>query len=191
MNKQRMEAFSDAVIAIVVTIMVLELRPPHGTSLAALRPLTPVFLAYALSFVYLMIYWNNHHHMMQAAKRVNGAVLWANAGLMFSLSLIPFVTAWMGENPFAHGPLFLYGMVLLLSAAAFTILQMTLLSLEGPDSLLARAVGTDRKGRLSLVLYTSGILLGLLWAPLSWLAFAIVAVIWLVPDSRIERALAR
>jgi uncharacterized membrane protein len=190
-TKGRLEAFTDGVLAIIITIMVLEMKVPHGAErFADLTPLLPVFLSYALSFVYIGIYWNNHHHMLQATHRVTGGILWANLLLLFCLSLIPFATAWMGENHFAPAPMALYGAVLLLSAIAYTILQAAIVRLHGAGSVLAKAVGTDRKGKASLVLYAAGI--GLAFA-IPWLAGAIyiaVALMWLVPDRRIERALA-
>ncbi len=191
MNKNRMEAFSDGVIAIIITVMVLGLRVPQGPELAALLPLGPVFLSYVLSFINLGIYWNNHHHLLQASERVDGRVLWANLHLLFWLSLVPFVTAWMGENAFAAVPVAAYGIVLLLAAIAYTILSGALISLHGKDSVLATAIGGDLKGRISLVLYAVAILLTVVN---SWLAFAlyiVVAIIWLVPDQRIERTMVR
>lgn len=190
MNKNRMEAFSDAVLAIIITIMVLEMKVPHGTDFAALRPLLPVFLTYILSFIYLGIYWNNHHHMLHVTQHVSGAILWANLHLLFWLSLFPFVTGWMGENHFAVLPTALYGVVLLMAAVAYWILQQAIIARHGPESLLARAVGRDLKGKLSPVLYVVAIFAAFV-AP--WVAGAIyilVAVLWLVPDRRIERALA-
>jgi uncharacterized membrane protein len=187
MTTTRMEAFSDGVIAILITIMVLELRAPHESSLEALRPLWPVFLSYVLSFVFLGIYWSNHHHLLQAVDHVNGRVLWANLHLLFWLSLIPFGTAWMGENHFHGWSVALYGVVLLLAAIAYTILVRALLSLHGSQSLLATALGSDFKGKISIVLYVVAI--GLAFVN-NWLAFAlyvVVAVMWLVPDKRIER----
>jgi uncharacterized membrane protein len=189
MSKNRMEAFSDGVIAILITIMVLELRVPHGDSLATLEPLVPVFLSYVLSFVYLGIYWNNHHHMLHACGKVTGPMLWANLHLLFWLSLIPFVTGWMGENHFASVPTAGYGLVLLLAAIAYVILQRTIITAQGADSLLQRAVGGDWKGKLSPVLYLLAIPLAF---PARWASQAIyvlVALIWLVPDRRIERVL--
>ena len=187
MTTSRLEAFSDGVVAILITIMVLELRPPHEATFQSLKPLIPVSFSYLLSFVFLGIYWNNHHHLLHAAQRVNGRVLWANLHLLFWLSLIPFVTAWMGENHFAAAPVALYGIILLLSAIAYTILVQSLVSLHGPDSFLANALGADFKGKISVVL-------DLIAVPLAffrpWVAFAIyvfVAVMWLVPDRRIER----
>jgi uncharacterized membrane protein len=189
MSKTRLEAFSDGVIAILITIMVLELEIPHGDTFEALEPLVPVFLSYVLSFVYLGIYWNNHHHMLHASHHTTGGMLWANLHLLFWLSLIPFVTGWMGENHFASLPTALYGLVLLLSAIAYVILQRLIIASQGPDSLLARAVGADWKGKVSPVLYVIAILAAF---PARWLSQAIyvaVALMWLVPDRRIERVL--
>ena len=189
MGKTRLEAFSDGVIAIIITIMVLEIKVPHGESLEALVPLVPVFLSYVLSFVYLGIYWNNHHHMLHATHRVTGAVLWANLHLLFWLSLIPFTTGWMGENHFAALPCAVYGSVLLASALAYWILQQAIIASQGSGSLLKRAVGSDWKGRLSPIAYLAAILLAF-WSP--WVSIALyvlVALSWLVPDRRIERAL--
>lgn len=192
MHKNRLEAFSDGVLAILITIMVLELKVPHGQGLADLAALWPVFACYLLSFVYLGIYWNNHHHMLQSVGHVNGAVLWANLHLMFWLSLIPFTTAWMGENEFARVPTFVYGVNLLACALAYYILQTCLTRLEGRHSLLARALGRDWKGKLSPVLYLLG-MAGTLWiSPAVGFAFYTgVALMWLVPDSRIERVLTK
>jgi len=191
MTKARVEAFSDGVIAILITIMVLELKVPHGTDWTALEPVLPVFLTYVLSFVFLGIYWSNHHHMLHAAERVNGAVLWANLHLLFWLSLTPFVTGWMGENHFAALPTAVYGMVLLLSAIAYTILQTTIIRLEGPHSRLARAVQRDWKGKLSMLLYAIAIPTAF-FSPLPASAlYVVVALIWLVPDRRIESTLRR
>jgi uncharacterized membrane protein len=189
MSKNRLEAFSDGVIAILITIMVLELKIPHGDTLEALQPLLPVFLSYVLSFVYLGIYWNNHHHMLHACHHTTGAVLWANLHLLFWLSLIPFVTGWMGENHFAALPTASYGLVLLLAAIAYFILERAIIASQGPDSILARAVGADWKGKVSPILYLIAILLAL---PARWISQAIyvaVALLWLVPDRRIERVL--
>lgn len=186
MTRGRMEAFSDAVIAIVMTIMVLELKVPHGADWASVRPLAPVFLSYVLSFVYLGIYWSNHHHMLQATDRVNGAVLWANLHLLFWLSLIPFVTGWMGENHAAPLPTASYGAVLLLAAIAYTILQNTIIALHGEGSRLHQAVGRDRKGKLSIILYVASIPLAFVSSWIAIALFAIVAVMWLIPDRRIE-----
>src|SRR3954470_19989037 len=157
MNKARLEAFSDGVFAILITILVLELKIPHGDDLAALAPLLPVFLTYVLSFIYLGIYWNNHHHMLQACIRINGAVLWANLNLLFWLSLVPFTTGWMGQNHFSSLPTAAYGVVLLMAAVSYTILQTVLVSVQGPDSGLARALGSDRKGKVSLAMYAAAI----------------------------------
>ncbi len=188
MNKTRLEAFSDAVIAIILTIMVLELKIPHGTDFEALKPLLPVFLSYVLSFVYLGIYWNNHHHMLQATRKVNGKVLWANLHLLFWLSLIPFVTGWMGENHFAPLPTAVYGVVLLLSAVSYTILQTVIVRHEqGENDLLADAVGNDLKGKLSMALYIAAIPLAFVHQWISHALYVTVAIIWLVPDRRIER----
>jgi len=190
MPKGRLEAFSDGVLAIIITIMVLELRVPHGGDLTALRPLLPVLLSYVLSFVYLGIYWNNHHHMLQATKRVTGLILWANLHLLFWLSLFPFVTGWVGENHFSAVPTAVYGGVLLLAAIAYYLLQGAILRAEGPDSLLATAVGADFKGKLSPLCYAMAIPLAFVS---SWIAnglYVAVALMWLVPDRRIERVLA-
>ena len=191
MGKGRLEAFSDGVIAVIITVMVLELRVPHGADLRALLPILPTFEVYVLSFVYLGIYWSNHHHMLHATERVNGPILWANLHLLFWLSLVPFTTAWMGENEFAAVPAAVYGGVLLLSGAAYTILQQTIIAAHGRSSVLARAVGRDRKGKLSIVCYAIAIPAALYWS--KWIAlglYVLVALIWLVPDKRIERALA-
>ena len=190
MSKNRLEAFSDGVIAIIITIMVLEMKVPHGDEPSALQPLFYVFLSYVLSFVYLGIYWNNHHHMLHATRRVTGAVLWANLHLLFWLSLVPFVTGWMGENHFAPAPTALYGVVLLLTAIAYTILQRTILASEGPGSLLATAVGTDLKGKLSPVLYLIAIPLSFLEEAVAGALYVVVALMWLIPDRRIERVIA-
>jgi uncharacterized membrane protein len=188
MGKGRLEAFSDGVIAIIITIMVLELKVPHGTDLAALRPLIPVFLSYVLSFVYLGIYWNNHHHMLHVTQRIDGGVLWANLHLLFWLSLVPFVTGWMGENHFEPTPTALYGVVLLMAAIAYYILQLCIIRINGHDSVLARALGIDYKGKLSPVMYILAIPAAFLS---EWISFALyigVALLWLIPDPRIERA---
>ncbi len=186
-----MEAFSDGVIAIIITVMVLGLRVPQGADWAALIPLAPIFLSYVLSFINLGIYWNNHHHLLQASEHVNGSVLWANLHLLFWLSLIPFATAWMGENQFAPSPVAVYGVILLFAAIAYTILVRALIALHGKDSVLATAIGRDSKGKLSLALYLGAVALA---SVNSWLAFGVyvlVAVIGRVPDRRIERTLAR
>jgi uncharacterized membrane protein len=190
MGKNRLEAFSDGVIAILITIMVLELKVPHGVDFAVLGPLWPVFLSYVLSFIYLGIYWNNHHHMLHACQRVTGGVLWANLHLLFWLSLIPFATGWMGENHFAALPCALYGFVLLMAAIAYWVLQNVIIAAEGPDSVLVRAVGGDWKGKLSPVFYITAIVVAFKWQWLSLLIYFLVAAIWLVPDRRIEHALA-
>ena len=189
MTKGRLEAFTDGVIAIIITILVLEFRPPHGATLEVLKPLVPTALSYVLSFVFIAIYWNNHHHLLHAARHVDGRVLWANIHLLFWLSLCPFATAWMGDNHFATLPVAVYGMVLFMSAVAFTILVRALIARHGPQSTLARAVGADRKGLLSLVLYGLAVPLAFVYR---WAAIGIyitVALIWLIPDSRIERIL--
>ena len=191
MHKGRLEAFSDGVLAIIITIMVLELKAPHGADASALRPLFPIFLSYVLSFVYIGIYWNNHHHMFQAADRVGGAVLWANLHLLFWLSLFPFVTDWMGENNFAPVPSALYGGVLLMAAIAYWVLQTVIIARQGAGSLLARAVGRDLKGKASPILYAVAIAIAFFHPALSQAIYVIVALIWLVPDSRIERTIAQ
>src|SRR5215204_193351 len=189
MGKNRFEAFSDGVIAILITIMVLELKVPHGESIQTLRPLIPVFLSYVLSFVYLGIYWNNHHHMLHATHRVTGPILWANLHLLFWLSLVPFVTAWMGENHLASTPAALYGVVLLMAAIAYWILQRHILRAEGPQSVLALAVGRDTKGKLSPLLYLLAIGAAFVRPWLADALYILVALIWLIPDRRIERAM--
>ena len=186
MTTARMEAFSDGVIAIIITVMVLEMRAPRGTDIAALRPLIPVFLSYLLSFVFLGIYWSNHHHLLQVAEHVNGSVLWANLHLLFWLSLTPFVTNWMGENQFAAWPVALYGVVMLCAAIAYFILVRTLLSLHGLESVLATALGRDFKGKISMVIYLVAIPLAFLRSWLACALYVFVAVMWLVPDRRIE-----
>ena len=189
MTKGRLEAFSDGVIAILITIMVLELRIPHGADWRALEPLTPVFLTYVMSFVYLAIYWNNHHHMLHATDRVNGKILWANMHLLFWLSMVPFVTGWMGENHFAALPTALYGVVLLLAAIAYTILSRTIIASQGEHSRLRQAIGDDRKGWISLVLYALAIPLAFVNQWVSDGIYVTVGLIWLVPDRRIESTL--
>jgi uncharacterized membrane protein len=191
MDKGRLEAFSDGVIAIIITIMVLELKVPHSDSLDALVPLWPVFLSYTLSFVYLGIYWNNHHHMLHATRQISGNVLWANLHLLFWLSLVPFVTGWMGENEFAPVPTAIYGVVLLMAALAYWILLQTILRAEGPDSLLRTAVGSDWKGKLSPILYVIAIPAAFVHEAIAGALYVAVALIWLVPDRRIERVLSR
>jgi uncharacterized membrane protein len=190
MGKGRLEAFSDAVLAIIITIMVLELHVPHEAELDALRPLVPVLLSYVLSFIYLGIYWNNHHHMLHATHRVTGSVLWANLHLLFWLSLVPFVTAWMGENHFASIPTAFYGGVLLMAAIAYTILQWQILRIEGPQSMLATALGTDLKGKLSPLVYIVAIGAAFVNPAIAEGLYVLVALMWLIPDRRIERALA-
>jgi len=187
MTKGRLEAFSDVVIAIIITIMVLELRAPHGAELAALRPLIPKLMSYVLSFVFLGIYWNNHHHLLQATRHVDGRVLWANLHLLFWLSLIPFATGWMGENDFAAAPVAVYGAVLLLSAIAYYILTRALIALHGADSTLAIAIGSDFKGKISVVIYMTAVLLVVVNPLFSCGLYVLVAVIWLLPDRRLER----
>ncbi|HKD91494.1 MAG TPA: TMEM175 family protein [Terriglobales bacterium] len=190
MGKNRLEAFSDGVIAIIITIMVLEMKAPRGDSLGALRPVLPVFLSYVLSFIYVGIYWNNHHHMLHAASRATGPILWANLHLLFWLSLFPFATAWLGQNYHALAPSALYGAVLLLAGTAYYILQQTIIASEGRDSLLKRAVGRDWKGKVSPLLYVTGIGVSLLSQPrLAQAIYVSVALLWLVPDRRIEHAL--
>jgi uncharacterized membrane protein len=190
MSRNRMEAFSDGVIAIIITIMVLELRVPIGASLPALRPVTPVFLSYILSFVLLGIYWTNHHHLLQVVERVSGGVLWANLHLLFWLSLVPFATAWMGENHFAAVPVAVYGVVLVFAAIAYFILTRTLLRIHTPDSTLAIAIGRDFKGKISIVIYLVAISLTFVRSWLGAALYVLVEIIWLVPDRRIEKRVA-
>jgi uncharacterized membrane protein len=190
MGKGRLEAFSDGVIAILITIMVLELKVPHGTHLAALAPLLPVFATYVMSFIYLGIYWNNHHHLLHAADRIRGPILWANLHLLFWLSLIPFVTGWMGENSFAALPTAIYGAVLFLSAVAYVILQKTLIAVQGPDSKLKSAIARDLKGKASMALYAAAIGLAFVNRWIAVAIYAFVALMWLIPDSRIESRIA-
>jgi uncharacterized membrane protein len=186
MGKNRLEAFSDGVIAIIITIMVLELKPPHGSDFRALLPLWPVFMSYVLSFVYVGIYWNNHHHMLHAVKEVSGGVLWANLHLLFWLSLIPFVTAWMGENHFETGPTAAYGFVLFMCASAYSLLARGLVENHEKNVTLAEALGTDFKGKISIVLYLIGVALAWFAAWMGFIVYAGVAVMWLIPDRRIE-----
>jgi uncharacterized membrane protein len=190
MSKNRLEAFSDGVIAIIITIMVLELEVPHGDDWPAIQPLVPVFMTYVLSFVFVAIYWNNHHHLLHVAERVNGATLWANQHLLFWLSLVPFVTGWMGENHFAAIPTAAYGGVMFMAAVAYTLLQQTILAHHGPESKLARALGSDWKGKLSLALYFAAIPLAFANQWLSDAIFVGIALLWLTPDRRIERQMA-
>ena len=189
MGKSRLEAFSDGVIAIIITIMVLEMKVPHGEDIETLVPLIPVFLSYVLSFVYLGIYWNNHHHMLHAVRGVTGAMLWANLHLLFWLSLIPFATGWLGENHFAAAPAALYGAVLLMAGVAYFLLQQLIIASQGPDSIVKRAVGGDWKGKLSPVLYAVAIPMAFWRQWLSLAVYVVVALIWLIPDRRIERVL--
>jgi uncharacterized membrane protein len=189
MGKSRLEAFSDGVLAIIITIMVLELKVPHGDTLDTLSPLIPVFLSYLLSFVYVGIYWNNHHHMLHTVTRVTGPILWANLHLLFWLSLLPFTTGWMGENHFAPFPTAVYGFVLLAAAIAYWFLQQTIIAAQGKLSVLRLAVGSDWKGKLSPVLYLLAILLTFVASWAAQLVFVLVALLWLIPDRRIERAL--
>lgn len=189
MGKNRLETFFDGVVAIIITIMVLEMKVPHGDSVETLRPLISVLLSYVLSFVYLGIYWNNHHHMMHTCRKVTGSILWANLHLLFWLSLVPFTTGWMGENEFAVVPSAIYGFVLLMAAIAYWILQQRIIISQGEESLLKKAIGSDWKGKLSPILYVAAILLAFL-SP--WLAigiFVLVALMWVIPDRRIERVL--
>ena len=189
MSKSRMEAFSDGVLAIIITIMVLELQVPHGIDLTALRPLVPLFLSYALSFIYIGIYWTNHHHLLYVTRQVNGAILWANLHLLFWLSMVPFVTGWMGENQMAPLPTAFYGLILVLAAIAYLLLQQAILRQEGPDSTLAVAIGPDRKGKLSPLIYVVAILVSFVRPWMAATLYVIAALIWLVPDSRIERSI--
>ncbi len=190
MGKSRLEAFSDGVIAIIITIMVLELKVPHGESIDALVPLIPVFLSYVLSFVYVGIYWNNHHHMLHTVHKVTGPMLWANLHLLFWLSLFPFVTGWMGENHFAAAPSAVYGAVLLMAAVAYWILQQLIIASQGPGSLLKKAVGSDWKGKLSPLIYVIAIPTAFWSHWISQVLYVLVALVWLMPDRRIENALA-
>jgi TMEM175 potassium channel family protein len=190
MSKGRLEAFSDGVIAILITIMVLELRIPEGIDLEALRPVLPIFLTYVLSFVVLGIYWNNHHHMLHLMDRCTGAILWANLHLLFWLSLIPFVTGWMGENHFAPLPTAIYGVVLLCSAIAYTVLQTTIIAAQGPSSRLAAALGSDAKGKASIALYVAAIALAFVNQWISDALYIVVVLMWLIPDRRIESKIA-
>lgn len=191
MGIERLNAFSDGVIAIIITIMVLELKVPHGDSLESLRPLFPVFISYILSFINVGIYWNNHHHLMQTVQHVNGKVLWANVHLLFWLSLIPFTTAWMGENHFTTWPVALYGIVLLMAGEAYYILVQLLISLHGKDSTIAKAIGKDRKGILSVVFYLAGIVLSFYNSWIGLCCYFAVTAMWLIPDRRIEKKLVK
>ena len=188
MGKGRLEAFSDGVLAIIITIMVLEIKVPHGNMPGDLAPLLPIFMSYVLSFIYIGIYWNNHHHLMQVVTKVSGAVLWSNIHLLFWLSLVPFATAWMGENHFSKWPVILYGFILMMAGVAYYILAHCLTSIHGKESTLARAIGKDRKGIMSVVLYIAGIIASAFINP--WIGFSlyvIVAAIWFIPDRRIEK----
>jgi uncharacterized membrane protein len=191
MGKARLEAFSDGVIAVIITIMVLELKVPHGTGWETLRPLLPIFLTYVLSFVMLAIYWNNHHHMLHATDRITGGIMWANLHLLFWLSLVPFVTGWMGENHFAALPTAFYGFVLLMAGIAYTIMEFLIIRDQGPHSKLAAAVGNEFKGKLSAALYAISIPLAFVHELISDAIFVFVALMWLVPDRRIERTIQR
>jgi uncharacterized membrane protein len=189
MGKTRLEAFSDGVVAIIITIMVLELKVPHGIELSALRPLFPQFLSYALSFIYIGIYWTNHHHLLYVTHRVNGAILWANLHLLFWLSLVPLVTAWMGENHLAPAPTAGYGVILMLAGIAYLLLQNAILREEGPNSTLAAAIGSDLKGKLSPLIYAAAIFLSFVRPWMAAALYVVGALIWLVPDRRIERSI--
>jgi uncharacterized membrane protein len=191
MSKERLNAFSDGVIAIIITIMVLELKVPHGDDWAALGTLTPIFLSYVLSFVYVAIYWNNHHHMMHASERVDGVILWANTHLLFWLSLIPFATGWMGENHFAPLPTAIYGLSLLMPAIAYYLLHRSIVRLHGNDGVLARAIGSNFKSKLSPVLYLAAIGLAFVSPWISCAIYAAVAAMWVIPDRRIEKLVAQ
>lgn len=189
MRSNRLEAFSDGVLAIIITIMVLELKIPHDNDLSALKPLFPLFLSYVLSFVYLGIYWNNHHHLLHAVRKVTAGVLWANLHLLFWLSLFPFVTAWMGENHLKSGPTLLYGVVMLMASAAYWILQQCIIAGQDEDSAFTKAIGRDFKGMLSSLLYLAAILSTFVEHRIAWFIYVLVAVMWIIPDRRIERAL--
>jgi uncharacterized membrane protein len=189
MNKNRLEAFSDGVIAIIITIMVLEMKTPHGENIEALLPLVPVYLSYVLSFIYVGIYWNNHHHMLHLCKNVTGGILWANLHLLFWLSLVPFATGWLGESHFSQIPAALYGMVLFMAAVAYWILQNQIICSQGRESILKQAVGNDWKGKLSPIIYISAIAVSFLNSKLSLALYVLVALVWLIPDKRIEKLL--
>ena len=191
MEKNRLEAFSDGVIAVIITVLVLELKVPHGDRIEALLPIVPTFLSYVLSFIYVGIYWNNHHHMLQAAGHITGTVLWANLLLLFWLSLFPFTTAWMGENHFGALPCALYGFVLLMAALSYSLLQHTIIAAEGPPSFLKTALGADWKGKASPFFYAVGIVAAFFAPRIAQAIYVATALMWLVPDRRIERALAR
>jgi uncharacterized membrane protein len=187
MGKVRLEAFSDGVLAIIITIMVLEIKVPHGNILEDLEPLLPIFMSYILSFIYIGIYWNNHHHLMHVVTKVSGAVLWSNIHLLFWLSLVPFATAWMGENHFSKWPVILYGLILLMAGFAYYILSQCLLKMHGKNSTLAQAIGKDRKGIISLILYIIGIACSFINPWIGFSIYVIVAAIWFIPDRRIEK----
>jgi uncharacterized membrane protein len=187
MGKGRLEAFSDGVLAIIITIMVLEIKVPHGNILKDLKPLLPVFISYLLSFIYIGIYWNNHHHLMHIAHKVNGAVLWANIHLLFWLSLVPFATAWMGENHFSKWPVIFYGFILMMAGVAYYILAHCLTAVHGKDSVLAQAIGKDKKGIISVFLYIIGIACSFINPWIGFSIYVIVAAIWFIPDRRIEK----
>ncbi|MNK14984.1 hypothetical protein D3C87_331170 [compost metagenome] len=189
MNKNRLEAFSDGVLAIIITIMVLELKVPHGATIAALVPLIPVLMSYLLSFIYVGIYWNNHHHMMMLVKKVNGNALWANLHLLFWLSLFPFATAWMGENHYESWPVIIYGCIVLMASIAYFILERTLVKLHGPDSAIAKAYGADTKGKISTAIYILAIAGGFVSSWIGIAGYILVAVIWFIPDTRVEKTL--
>lgn len=189
MDSVRLQAFSDGVLAIIITIMVLELKVPHGDQLISLKPVMPVFMSYVLSFIYIGIYWNNHHHMFSAVKVINGKVLWANSHLLFWLSLIPFASAWMGENHFSMWPVIMYGFVLMMNSIAYYILAQTLIKIQGKDSTLGKAIGGDKKGIISLLIYIVGILACFINAWIGLALYTFVACVWLVPDRRIEKKL--
>ncbi|HXL58195.1 MAG TPA: TMEM175 family protein [Chitinophagaceae bacterium] len=189
MGKGRVEAFSDGVMAIIITVMLLEIKVPHGDELNLLKPVVPVFISYILSFIYLGIYWNNHHHMMHSVQHVNGKVLWANTHLLFWLSLIPFATGWMGENNFTKWPVILYGTILLMCGVAYYILSQTLIGLHGKNSTIANAIGSDKKGKLSVVIYAFAIALSFINPWIGMALYTIVAAMWIIPDKRIEKKL--
>lgn len=189
MTTTRLEAFSDGVLAIIITIMVLELKVPHSAEISALKPLLPVFMSYILSFITIGIYWSNHHHLMHAVGHVNGKVLWANTHLLFWLSLVPFVTAWMGENHFQKWPVAVYGIILIMAGVAYYILSRSLIHLHGKTSTLAKAIGNDRKGKLSVILYLAGVLLSLVQPWIGYTIYALTTGMWIIPDNRIEKKL--
>jgi uncharacterized membrane protein len=191
MSKNRLEAFSDGVLAIVITIMVLELKVPHGVELSALKPVVPVFLSYVLSFIYVAIYWNNHHHLLHATKHVDGCILWANLHLLFWLSLFPFATGWIGENHVAPAPTALYGFVLMMAAVSYYMLERSIISRQGRDSVLPSALGSDRKALFSVAIYLLAMLLSLISPWVATSLYVLVAILWFVPDRRIERAVTR